>query len=578
MEQSEQQTAQANRYLYIHRLNHNTIETLTGSNYLRWKQDLEISLGFLDYDFVLKEDPPQEPAADASAETKTKFARWNKANKMAILIMQRAMASSVKGSVAKSDIAKKYFESIAQRFKESEKAVKSTMLNKLIGMKYDGQGCVRAHILYMIDIGTKLQELEMTVDEDMMVHFALNSLPKEFKSLRETYIAQKESWNLNDLITISVQQEHNIIRERGTKMVNMVQVKEKRESKKNTMIEKEKSSNTEKYQKPSTGMKCFFCKKPGHMKKECRKYKKWLDKQKTKGNLEQILVCFESNLVDFSDDSWWLDNGASIHVANSLQGFTRRRLPRKDEVKVFVGNGEKVQVEFIGTVSIELDFGFVLELDEVVYIPSMKKSLISVTRLVQSKFNLNFDGTGCSIFKNKELVGKARLVDGMFQLICKRTDFEVNTVQTKTSNEVSYKLWHKRLGHISRERINLLCKESILPPMNHDSQNEICIECVKGKLTNLRKKGAIGSKGVLELIHTDICGPFPNPTHDGFTYFITFTDDFSRFGHVYLIKEKSSALDMFKIYKAEVENQLNLKIKVVRSDRGGEYYGRFDET
>ncbi|CAL9006938.1 unnamed protein product, partial [Prunus brigantina] len=497
-------------------VNHNTIETLTGSNYLKWKQDLEISLGFLDYDFVLKEDPPQEPATDASTETKTKFAKWNKANKMAILIMQRAMASSVKGSVPKSDIAKKYYESIAQRFKESEKAVKSTLLNKLIDMKYDGQGCVRAHIMNMIDIGTKLQELEMTVDEDMMVHFALNSLPKEFKSLRETYIAQKESWNLNDLITISVQQEHNIIRERGAKMVNMVQVKEKKESKKNTMIEKGKSSNTE--------------------------------------------------------------NGASIHVSNSLQGFIRRRLPRKDEVKVFVGNGEKVQVEFIGTVRIELEFGFVLELDEVVYIPSMKKSLISVTRLVQSKFNLIFDGTGCSIFKNKELIGKARLVDGMFQLNCKGTVFEANTVQTKTSIDVSYKLWHKRLGHISRERINQLCKESILPPLNHDSQKEICIECVKGKLTNLRKKGAIGSKGVLEIIHTDICGPFPNPTHDGFTYFITFTDDFSRFGHVYLIKEKSSALDMFKIYKAEVENQLNLKIKVVRSDRGGEYYGRFDET
>ncbi|XP_034200471.1 uncharacterized protein LOC117615492 [Prunus dulcis] len=116
-------------------MNHNTIETLTGSNYQKWKQDLEISLGFLDYDFVLKEDPPQEPAADASAETKTKFARWNKANKMAILIMQRAMVSSVKGSIPKSETAKKYYEAIAQRFKESEKAVKSTLLNRLIDMK-----------------------------------------------------------------------------------------------------------------------------------------------------------------------------------------------------------------------------------------------------------------------------------------------------------------------------------------------------------------------------------------------------------------------------------------------------------
>ncbi|XP_020412177.1 uncharacterized protein LOC18787416 [Prunus persica] len=149
--------------------------------------------GFLDYDFVLKEKPPQEPAADASAETKTKFANWEKANKMAMLIMQRAMSSSVKGSIPKSKNAQQYYEAIAQRFKESEKAVKSTLLNQLIDMKYDGQGYVRAHIMNLIDLGPKLQELDMTVDEDMMVHFALNSLPKEFKSLKETYIAQKES-------------------------------------------------------------------------------------------------------------------------------------------------------------------------------------------------------------------------------------------------------------------------------------------------------------------------------------------------------------------------------------------------
>jgi hypothetical protein len=61
---------------------------------------------------------------------------------------------------------------------------------------------------------------------------------------------------------------------------------------------------------------------------------------------------------------------------------------------------------------------------------------------------------------------------------------------------------------------------------------------------------------------------------DGFDSFITFTDDYSRYGYIYPIKEKSEALYKFKIFKAEVENQHNLKIKVVRSDRGGDYYSR----
>ena len=61
---------------------------------------------------------------------------------------------------------------------------------------------------------------------------------------------------------------------------------------------------------------------------------------------------------------------------------------------------------------------------------------------------------------------------------------------------------------------------------------------------------------------------------DGFDSFITFTDDYSRYGYIYPIKERSEALDKFKIFKAEVENQHDLKIKIVHSHHGGEYYCR----
>ena len=57
----------------------------------------------------------------------------------------------------------------------------------------------------------------------------------------------------------------------------------------------------------------------------------------------------------------------------------------------------------------------------------------------------------------------------------------------------------------------------------------------------------------------------------GYSYFVTFTDDFSRFVHVYLIKQKSEVIEKFREYKNEVENQLSKSIKILRSDRGGEY-------
>ena len=68
------------------------------------------------------------------------------------------------------------------------------------------------------------------------------------------------------------------------------------------------------------------------------------------------------------------------------------------------------------------------------------------------------------------------------------------------------------------------------------------------------KKDAKRSAGILEIIHTNICGLFPVKSVDGYNSFITFTDDYSRFGYIYPIKERSEALDKFKIFKAKVEN------------------------
>jgi hypothetical protein len=134
-------------------------------------------------------------------------------------------------------------------------------------------------------------------------------------------------------------------------------------------------------------------------------------------------------------------------------------------------------------------------------------------------------------------------------------------------------LWHCRLGHISRGRIDRLVKAEILLLLEL-SELDQCIDCIKGKYVKKVKKNAKRSAENLEIIHIDICGPFPDKSVDGYDSFITFTNDYSRFGYIYPIKERSEALDKFKIFKAEVENQHNKKIKIVRSDRGGEYYGR----
>ena len=76
---------------------------------------------------------------------------------------------------------------------------------------------------------------------------------------------------------------------------------------------------------------------------------------------------------------------------------------------------------------------------------------------------------------------------------------------------------------------------------------------------------------MLELIHKDVCGPISTQAKGGYEYFITFIDDSSRYGYVYLMRWKSEAFEMFKEFRVEVENQLGKCIKAIRSDRVGEY-------
>ncbi|GJR78951.1 retrotransposon protein, putative, ty1-copia subclass [Tanacetum coccineum] len=101
---------------------------------------------------------------------------------------------------------------------------------------------------------------------------------------------------------------------------------------------------------------------------------------------------------------------------------------------------------------------------------------------------------------------------------------------------------------------------------------EKCVSCMSGKMARKPYTHQVErAKDLLGLIHTDVCGPFKITSRQGASYFVTFTDDFSRYGYVYLLKHKHEVFETFKVFQKEVENQLGKTIKSLRSDRGGEY-------
>ena len=133
-------------------------------------------------------------------------------------------------------------------------------------------------------------------------------------------------------------------------------------------------------------------------------------------------------------------------------------------------------------------------------------------------------------------------------------------------------LWHLRLCHINLKILQRLVSCGPLTTLNLEQQLLLCQNCIQSKMTkrSFIAKG-VKAKGCLDLIHLDVCGSFSVHARGGYEYFITFTDNYSRYGYVYLMKKKSKALDKFKEFKAKSEKQLGRHIKSLLSDQGCEH-------
>ncbi|GJW25836.1 retrotransposon protein, putative, ty1-copia subclass [Tanacetum coccineum] len=132
-------------------------------------------------------------------------------------------------------------------------------------------------------------------------------------------------------------------------------------------------------------------------------------------------------------------------------------------------------------------------------------------------------------------------------------------------------LWHCCLGHINKKRIKKLQHDGLLKLID-DESFDVCVSCISGKMA--KKPFTHASERAADLhgiIHSNVCRPFRTTSREGANYYVTFTDDFSRYGYVYLIKHKHEVFEMFKTFQNEVENQLGKTIKALRSDRGAEY-------
>ncbi|MCO5609186.1 hypothetical protein L7F22_063409 [Adiantum nelumboides] len=258
---------------------------------------------------------------------------------------------------------------------------------------------------------------------------------------------------------------------------------------------------------------------------------------------------------------WYFDSGASRHITSRKDFFcSLDAAPARK--KVTCANNASYPIKDVGKILITILDGSNLCLSDVLYVPGIKKNLLSVSSLSKNALRVIFEDDIC-IVRDREngysLITTGTLENGLFVLDHYEKQIQACIAETKTQAMQDVELWHARFGHVgygslmTLQRHNMVHDLSLLEmPPRH-----VCEGCVLGKMHRFAfsQDGSVRATRKLQLVHSDVCGPMRTPSMGNSLYFVTFIDDFSRFCWVYPLKAKSDVFAIFQHYVSVVENE-----------------------
>ena len=217
-----------------------------------------------------------------------------------------------------------------------------------------------------------------------------------------------------------------------------------------------------------------------------------------------------------------------------------------------------------------------LRLLEVLYSPEVAYTLVSIGRLDEDGFSVTFGGGKCTIRDaNKEVVG---VVPKIAMRIYKVEHEE--GVANEAEERLTLGCFHRRMGHVSPDVAHKLVRDQLVTGVRLEytpyGRPFFCASCVYAKATRKpvpKMREGERAEVFSGEIHSDLWGPAPVESKGGKRYYITFIDDKMRLTTLYLLRTKEEAPKVYKLFEAWVVNWMGVKIKVLNSDRGGEYQG-----
>ncbi|XP_022845332.1 uncharacterized protein LOC111368334 [Olea europaea var. sylvestris] len=198
-----------------------SVPLFNGLNFSDWCEQVQFNLGVLDLDLALQVEKPTDLTDESIADEKSVHKAWERSNRLSLMFMWMTLAKNIKSTIPKTENAKEYMKFVEERSQTADKSLAGTLMSTLTTMKFDGSRTMHEHVTEMSNIAVRLKTLGMTVDENFLVKFIINSLPPEYGPFHMNYNTLKDKWNVNELHSMLVQEETRL-KNQGTHSVHLV--------------------------------------------------------------------------------------------------------------------------------------------------------------------------------------------------------------------------------------------------------------------------------------------------------------------------------------------------------------------
>lgn len=212
-----------------------------------------------------------------------------------------------------------------------------------------------------------------------------------------------------------------------------------------------------------------------------------------------------------------------------------------------------------------------IKLKDVIYVPNLRNNLVSVPSITEKGYTVTFRKNKATINRPDGSTAATAIRSGQLYIMC---ESESQVLQSVRNQSIDLMRWHQRYGHLNVNDLKRLAVNDMVSGLNITStmDNLNCEICKKCKIHQLPYRSSENrAKSVLELVHSDICGPIETESLGGAKYFATFIDDHSRYTEIVVLRNRSEILNAFKDYKRRVEKETGHQIKKLRTDNTLEY-------